>query len=113
MGNYSVLLVMKGLRDCLLRLLLLLCVGSLAVSGPCSSAFWPAGWVPTNGGLRVDPLLLITRVIDNMITAAAAGLQQLTCSLVCLLLLVMLCGQSSGCEQLPSAHRHRCIIQQR
>jgi hypothetical protein len=47
------------------------CVGSLAVTGPCLSAFALAGWEPTTGGSttrRVDllfgcPLLLETRVL--------------------------------------------------
>jgi hypothetical protein len=44
-------------------------VGTLAVTGPCLSAFALAGWEPTTGGLRVDllfgcSLLLETRVID-------------------------------------------------
>jgi hypothetical protein len=44
------------------------CVGSLAETGPCFSAFALAGWDPATGGLRVDlffgcPLLVVTRVI--------------------------------------------------
>jgi hypothetical protein len=46
------------------------------VSGPNLSAFWPAGWVPTSGGLRADPLygcplLLETRVIFSSPAACA------------------------------------------
>jgi hypothetical protein len=45
------------------------CVGSLAVTSPCLSAFALAGWEPTTGGLRVGllfgcPFLQETHVSD-------------------------------------------------
>jgi hypothetical protein len=40
------------------------------ISGPCSSAFWPAGWVPTTGGVRVDLLFGCPLFARNMCSAA-------------------------------------------
>jgi hypothetical protein len=61
------------------------CVGSLAVTGPCLSAFALVGWEPTTSGLRVDllfgcPLLLETHVIGWLFSIRL--LQQPVCHLL-------------------------------